>query len=104
MITHIAILIALSFILLIFIPHAKYLLQCLDGLHSLLNSKLSYIFNTSPFGNTTQETICLLLIPFIIAALPAAIFWLFKRKLMPYFYHVVWGIWIVLFTSLILTH
>ncbi len=103
MLKHISALIVLSFLLLIFANHAQLLLSYLDSVHTILNSKLSYIFSTSPVGNTTQEALSLLVIPFIIVGIPATIYWLIKRTLMPYFYQCVWAVWIILFTSLILT-
>lgn len=104
MLKHISILVVLSFLILIFASQTQLMLSYLDMAHSLLNVKLSYIFNTSPLGNTLQETICLLLIPFLTAGVPAGGYWLVKRKLIPYFYHMVWIVWLVLFTSLILAH
>lgn len=103
MLKHISAIIVLSFLLLIFANHAQQLLSYIDNAYTLLNSKLSYIFSSSPVGNTTQEALSLLVIPFIIAGIPATIYWLIKRSLMPYFYHGVWIVWIILFTSLILT-
>jgi hypothetical protein len=103
MLKHISTLVLLSFILLIFAHQAQMTLSYVDAMHSALNSKLSYIFSTSPVGNTTQEATCLLIIPFALVGLPALVYWLVKRTLIPYFYHMVWAIWIILFTSLILT-
>mgnify|MGYP006075116589 CR=1 FL=1 len=102
MLKHLGIIVVLSFLLLIFSHHSQMVLVFLNNAHSLLNEKLSYIFTSSTVGNTFQETTCLLLIPFALAGIPASIYWVVKRHLMPYFYHVVWGIWIVLFTSLMI--
>lgn len=103
MFKQLSILIILSTVLLIFAQHTQLMLSYLDASHTLLNAKLSYIFNTSTAGNTTQEVTCLLAIPLLLTVLPAVIYWLFKRKAMPYFYHVLWTIWIILFTTLILS-
>ena len=104
MIKHISILILLSFLFLLFVQQAQLVISYLALVHGYLNAGLSNIFSTSPVGNALQETLCLLVIPFVIVGFPAAIYYLFKRKLIPYFYHMVWGVWIVLFTSLILTN
>lgn len=99
---HFGVIIVLSFVLLIFAHQAQLVLVYLNDAHTILNEKLSYIFSTSTVGNTFQEATCLLLIPFVIAGIPAGIYWLVKRRLIPYFYHVVWGVWIVLFTSIMI--
>ena len=99
---HFGVIIVLSFVLLIFAHQAQLVLVYLNDAHTVLNEKLSYIFSTSTVGNTFQEATCLLLIPFAIAGVPAGIFWAIKRRLIPYFYHMVWGIWVVLFTSIMI--
>jgi hypothetical protein len=101
---HLSTLVVLSFLVLIFAPQLQNGFALLDFAHTKLNAALSFVFNTSIVGNTTQEATCLLLIPFAIMLVPAALYWLIKRSLIPYFYHMVWAIWLVLFTSLILTH
>jgi hypothetical protein len=103
MLKQLSILVVLSALLLIFAQHTQLVLSYLDASHTFLNAKLSYIFNTSEAGNTTQEVTCLLVIPMVLTIIPASIYWLVKRKLMPYFYHVLWTIWIVLFTTLTLS-
>jgi hypothetical protein len=100
MLKQLSILIILSILLLVFSSQIQMLLTYLDASHHFLNVKLSFIFNTSPAGNIVQEVLCLLLIPVIIASVPAAIYFLIKRKFMPYFFHVLWSAWLVLFTSL----
>lgn len=102
MLKHISLLIALSFLMLIFSHHTQMILVYLHRMHEILNDKLGYIFTTSTVGNTFQETTCLLLIPFALVGIPASIYWLLKRRLIPYFYHMLWCVWIVLFTSLLI--
>lgn len=103
MLKQLSILVLLSAVLLIFAQHTQLILSYLDASHTFLNAKLSYIFNTSTAGNTTQEVTCLLVIPMTLAVIPAAIYWLIKRRMMPYFYHVLWTVWIILFTTLTLS-
>ena len=102
MLKHVGLIVVLSFVLLIFSHHAQLVLVYLNDSHTWLNQKLAYIFTSSTVGNTFQEATCLLMIPFAIASIPAGGYWLVKHHLMPYFYYVVWGIWIVLFTSIMI--
>lgn len=102
MLKQLSILVVLSTILLIFSQYAQLILSYLDAAHTFLNAKLSYIFNTSTAGNTTQEVASLLLIPLAFTGILQATYWVFKRRMMPYFYHILWTIWLVLFTSLTL--
>lgn len=99
---HIGLLIVLSFLLLIYSHHSQMFLAHLHNAHIFLNEKLSYIFTTNAVGNTFQETTCLLIIPFSLVSIPALCYWVVKRRLIPYFYHMVWGVWIVLFTTLLI--
>lgn len=103
MLKQLSILVFLSAVLLIFAQYTQFVLSYLDASHTFLNAKLSYIFNTSTAGNTTQEVVCLLIIPMTLTIIPAAIYWVFKRRMMPYFYHLLWTIWIILFTTLTLS-
>ncbi len=103
MLKQLSILVVLSLVLLIFAQQSHAILLLLDNTHRLLNEGLSQVFSTSSVGNTTQEVLCLMFIPLAIAAIPAIVYWLIKRRPMPYFYHVMWAIWIVLYTSLSLT-
>lgn len=102
MLKQLSILVALSIVLLIFAPYAQMGLSYLDASHSFLNAKLSYIFSSSTAGNTTQEVASLLIIPLFFTGCVQAVYWTVKRQMMPYFYHILWTVWLILFTSLTL--
>ena len=63
-----------------------------------LDTELADVFNNGPTGSLIRRSLTITIFPLLVAGVPAAIYWVMKRQLMPYFYHVVWFFWIVLLT------
>ncbi|KTD27532.1 hypothetical protein [Legionella maceachernii] len=92
----------LSIVVVVFARFAHMLLVYIDMLYALINIKLTPIFSQVGLGAVIRKVILLVLIPVIIAAIPALSFRLVKGKEMPYFMELTWCLWLVVVLSNVL--
>jgi hypothetical protein len=97
---NILLLIVLSLIISYFLREVHVLLHWLADAHQFLLNKLALLFPANRWGRMLSVTLALVIIPFLIALIPAFIYWLFKRSAMPGYLVAVWVIWFVLITIL----
>lgn len=90
----------LSVIAVVFMHYLTDGVHYLQAFNNYIVHALAKIFNQGRVARVAQSTIALFVIPVVITLIPAAIYGLVKRKLMPYFSCTVWGIWLVLVTIL----
>ena len=102
MIRQIFILLLISIVCVYFMTHITWFMHFIDHLHSIFVKQLSLIFAGGKIGMMVKEVVALVLIPLIIAAIPAIIYWFIKRQHMPYFADILWVTWIMLLTSVAL--
>lgn len=95
-----AVIIALSFLVVLFSEQIRLLLNSLDKAYDILHAQLSQVFSDAPWGMTMISLSTLVFLPVLITAIPGGLYSLIKKKQMPYFYHCVWFIWILIFTSI----
>lgn len=69
-----------------------------------ISSYATSIFSDGPTGTLIRRTVISTLFPLAVAGIPAGIYWMIKRQLMPYFYHLVWLLWIVVMTITLIRH
>jgi len=96
----ILILILLSVLAVFFIPEVRIILHGIADAHHFLLDKLALLIKGDYAAKIIRTTLALVLIPLILALIPAFIYWLFKRRMMPNYMAVVWVIWFVLITIL----
>lgn len=96
----ILILIILSLLAVFLIPEIRIILHWIIDAHHFLLAKLAIIITGDHIGKILRTTLALVLVPFILALVPAFIYWLFKRRTMPNYMAVVWVVWSVLVTIL----
>lgn len=89
----------LSIVLVLFASYAQHVLIYLDLAYTYTTVSLAKIFQSGPTGIKIQKIITLMIVPLIFTGIPAVIYWSVKRKLMPYFYHVLWLIWLITLIS-----
>lgn len=94
------ILIALSFLIVLFSEQIRWVLNYLDNTYDIFHAQLSQLFGDAPWRVALISLCTLVALPFLITAIPGGFYSLIKKKQMPYFYHCVWFIWILLFTSI----
>lgn len=84
---------------------AKYIhlvIVYIDLAYTYVNVKLAQIFSPGETGSLIRRVFVLVIIPVIIVGLPALIYRLIKRKTMPYFFELIWIIWLIVVLSEIL--
>lgn len=86
----------LSALVVIFAPYGKQLLIDINMLYTQLNQVLKPWFGATLFANSLRDTLTLILTPLLLASIPALIYWLFKRKQMPYWIDLTWIFWLIL--------
>jgi hypothetical protein len=94
----------LSILVVIFSKFAHVLIVYIDMLYTFINIKLMPIFSHTNWGQTTRKVLVLLIIPFLIVAIPALIYRFSKGKTMPYLTQSTWCVWLVLVLCTILIH
>ncbi|WP_028387974.1 hypothetical protein [Legionella fairfieldensis] len=94
----------LSILVVIFAKYAHMLLVYIDMFYVFMNLKLAAVFSQSEWGIIIRKVLLLVLIPVLIAAIPALIYRLFKGKEMPYFIELTWCLWLIIVLSTLLIH
>jgi hypothetical protein len=102
MLRHILALIIFSIVVILFRAQFGEFLHFVGYWHTWLGSKLLMIFSTSNTGELISHVLALVFIPIIISLIPAFIFWVFRRREMPYMVTVTWVLWIILATIIAL--
>lgn len=93
----------LSLVIILFAPYAKILLTYANLIYTLVNSAIEPLFGQGMIGDAFQDMCTLLLFPLVLAGLPALLYWVVKRKKMPYFIELTWLIWLIFAMSSYLT-
>ena len=94
----------LSILVVIFAAYAQVLIVYLDFLYTYVNVQLKPIFSSSSTGELFRKVISLVLIPVVIACVPALFYRLIKGQHMPYFIQITWMLWLVIVLSKVLIH
>lgn len=90
-------LIILSVIVVFFGKEIGIILQWIALAHSFFLAKLAIILPNF----LLRATLALILIPLLLALIPAFVYWLFKRRMLPNYMAVVWVIWFILATLIV---
>lgn len=90
-------LIILSIGVVLFAKELSWVLHGIVGFHEWLLARLAPLI-----GNyLLRSVVVLTLIPLLLALIPAFIYWIFKRRWLPEYWVVVWGIWLVLMALMV---
>lgn len=82
----------------------KLLVLSINELYIYFKVHLTQAFARIGLSGALAKIILLIAIPMIIAAVPALVYRFVKGGMMPYFFTITWGIWLVIVLSHILTH
>lgn len=104
MLKHVVTIVILSIVVIVAMPYVQQGLQFILSCHEWLSDLLKDVFSGGQAGNIIRQLIALLAIPVIIALIPAIIFWLAKRSWFPYFMELVWVIWLVQTSALVVLY
>ncbi len=89
-----------SILVILVMPQFARFLHELVGLHGMLSQDLALIFSGEFLGKILRHSLALLIIPLLVSLIPAGIYWLIKRREMPYWAHWLWILWLLLATAL----
>ncbi len=92
----------LSIIVVIFSQYVHLMIVYIDMFYTYINLKMAPVFSNSETGIMIRKVISLVLLPVVIAAIPALIYRAIKGKQMTYFLEVTWFLWLVLVLSKVL--
>lgn len=104
MLKHIIILILLSLLIVLFMPYAQDGLQAIITAHDWISDMLLQVFSGGQAGNITRQLIALLAIPIIAGLIPVIIFWMVKRRWLPCFMTIVWVMWLLQTSALVILY
>jgi len=104
MLKHVIILILLTAGVVFGTAHIQPLIILLVSAHDWVSQLLLQVFAGGEAGNIARQMLALLAIPVIIGLVPACIYWLAKKRMFPYCMHVVWVIWLIQATALIVLY
>jgi hypothetical protein len=95
--------IALSAVVVMFMPQSKAFLQYLISAYNWVSQTLSDVFAGGSAGKISRDLVALLVIPFIAGIVPSIIYFLVRKSWCPYFMNIVWVVWLVQAGALIMT-
>ena len=95
------IIVVLSFIFAIAAKYVYQLIALLVGFHRWIGHMVGMVFSSGGLGLIIENTLAFLVVPFLIAAIVAIIYKIVKKKFLPVFMLVVWVLWLVLATAII---
>lgn len=95
-------LLTISILIIMGMPYAQHSIQFLLNAHEWFSAHLTQVFSGGEAGNLAKDLIALLIIPLVVGLIPAAAYWLAKRKWFPYFMQFVWVSWFVQTAALVM--
>lgn len=104
MLKHAIAVIVLSVVVILTMPYVQTGLEYLVSAQTWLSDLLKNVFSAGQVGNIIRQLIALLVIPFVVALIPTFIFWLAKRAWFPYFMEVVWVVWFIQTSALVVLY
>jgi hypothetical protein len=102
MVKQIIAIIALSIIVILSMPYSQQAIKYLLAAHDWIAQILTEVFSGGQVGNTARELFALLTVPFIVALIPACIYWFVRRQWFPQFMNIVWVVWLIQTGALII--
>lgn len=94
------ILLVLSVLGIIWLGEINHGLRFLVEAYSYVANTLGLIIKGNHWAHIARQSIALLLIPIIIALIPAFLYWLVKKRHMPYVCEIACAVWLVLLISI----
>ncbi len=83
-------------VLIIFsMSYAQVAIQTLVTAHDWISHALTEVFSGGQVGNLLRGLLALLCIPFLVGLVPAALYYIVRRRFFPYFMQIAWIIWLL---------
>jgi hypothetical protein len=97
---HALVMIVASVLSIVFLTQLSHALSYLFYWHKLLAKDLSLVFAHGHWGVVIQKVCALCLLPILLTALIGGLYGLVKRSQIPYLFHGLWVIWVILITGI----
>ncbi len=94
--------VVLSILVIVGAPYAQSALEFIVTAHNWVADMLKEVFSGGEIGNLIRQLIALLAIPLAASLIPVIVLWLAKRTWFTYFMEVVWIIWLVQTSAVII--
>lgn len=104
MLKQIIAILVLSVVIIVGMEYAQQTLQLLVSAHDWVADFLKDVFSGGQAGNIIRQLIALLAIPIVVALIPTIIYWIAKRSWFPYFMEVLWIVWLVQTSALVIVN
>lgn len=104
MIKHVIAVVALSIIVILTMSYAQSALEALVSAHNWISETLKQVFSGGRVGDVIRQLLALLAMPILIGLVPAIGYWITKRSWFPYFMELVWVVWLVETSALIIQY
>lgn len=104
MIKHIIILVCLSIVAIFLQTELAAVLNFLLLIYQKVMNGLSLVFSVDAVGSTVEAVLTLLLIPGVIAAVVATIYFVIRKRRYAHTMMVVWVMWAILLAALLAKH
>jgi len=95
-------LILFSIAVVMLMPYVQQGIQALLTAHGWISSQLTQVFSGGSTGDLIRQLVAMLAMPIAIGLVPVIIYCLVKRAWFPYFMQVVWVVWLVEVTALVI--
>jgi hypothetical protein len=96
MLKHFLLLIVASLIVILACSYVRLGLGTLAALHQWIIHALGQVLATGQLAVLLKKLLGLLIIPLALGGILEAIYWILKRGIMPYLFHVIWVTWLIL--------
>ena len=85
-----------SILIVVLAPYVHLLMVYIITFYTYAMIKITPIFSVIKYGSLIRNVIALVLIPVIIAGIPALLYRAIKRHNMPYFIEITWILWLII--------
>jgi len=104
MLKHIITLIVLTILVILFMSHVQQALGWLVSAHDWVDDSLRQVFSMGATGNVIRQLLALLAMPILLSLIPMIIYWLTKHTWFPWTLHLVWAIWLIQTSAIVLLY
>ncbi len=92
----------LSILIILFANHAHLGIVYIDMFYTWVVLTLTPLFSHGAYGILLRNVFSLVLLPVIIAGIPALIYRAIKGKKMPFLIEIIWVLWLIIVLSKVL--
>lgn len=76
--------------------------HALLAMHDWIDHLFGYVLSGSGIGNVIRKCLSFIVLPFVIAGVIAIIYGVVKKSFLPCFMLIVWFVWLVMVTGLLM--